>query len=612
MTAISSSKTFAVPLRAITTRPRPDFMMIALAVLVFALSSLTFEANDPGLDWPRMAVAIAVSTACGVAALFLAQAWLFRPTGSRPLTTIYLLLVLVVMIRSLTLGLTYGQGPPPSLLLYRILMNFVVVVPLLMALMWMLAYVDHHTKKVTELANEQALVSARNQQLRTATEQGSQAISALVADVALPAVRDNQLLLAEAGSGNELTKGILESVAQDIAIASDRQIRSLSHVLHEAEQPLIAIPKLQTAAEHLRSPHLEWRQVFGQAVSYSRIPVRSLAIAMPYLLVPVVWRSGVTVASTLVLLACSLAILVMLGSLNTVLSTRLESMSVTAKGVALTIALSAVGFLIALILNGGLGGTIQPFTLACIAVSTVIVGWLCAIAGGANRAIVVAEREIAAAVAQERWQTALLHHALLTVQHRAAAIVHGQVQGRFVSASVILTTAASQMRDDHASNGHQVERALHEANDVLELAVADVQRIAEETHPNTELKPEKALADIANAWASVIRVDVSISNSATSTVRRVSHQEEWLASITRELISNAVRHGKAESISIKIDATASRFLLEATDDGTGPRRKYQPGLGFLTVNELGGTVTLKPLTPGCSVRIDIPLAPELA
>jgi two-component system sensor histidine kinase UhpB len=112
--------------------------------------------------------------------------------------------------------------------------------------------------------------------------------------------------------------------------------------------------------------------------------------------------------------------------------------------------------------------------------------------------------------------------------------------------------------------------------------------------------------------------------AADSRDRLPDEMETALFRIAQESLTNAVRHGRAQHVSMVLRRTQSRVMLTVADDGCGfdpltagmrqPGRSERRGLGIEGMAErarlLGGTVRLRTRPGrGCVVRITAPLQP---
>jgi two-component sensor histidine kinase len=86
--------------------------------------------------------------------------------------------------------------------------------------------------------------------------------------------------------------------------------------------------------------------------------------------------------------------------------------------------------------------------------------------------------------------------------------------------------------------------------------------------------------------------------------------------IVNELVTNALKHAfpddGAGTIWVKLRRTPTELTLVVKDDGIGCPEEAKDGLGSrltrLLVQQLGGTMTREPATPGCCITITIPSA----
>src|SRR5262249_33745349 len=86
----------------------------------------------------------------------------------------------------------------------------------------------------------------------------------------------------------------------------------------------------------------------------------------------------------------------------------------------------------------------------------------------------------------------------------------------------------------------------------------------------------RQLAERLN-WAPSIKCECRVENGAPVD----SHVALHLYRIAQEAVSNAVRHGKAQRIDIRLENSGNRLGLTVTDNGVGfPRSNGRSGLGL--------------------------------
>jgi signal transduction histidine kinase len=88
--------------------------------------------------------------------------------------------------------------------------------------------------------------------------------------------------------------------------------------------------------------------------------------------------------------------------------------------------------------------------------------------------------------------------------------------------------------------------------------------------------------------------------------------------ISQEAVSNAIKHGKAKKIEIKLAASESRGMLTIQDDGAGFKGipAHSKGMGHQIMGHrakmIGGTLDIHPSTPrGTVVTCIFPVQNEV-
>lgn len=86
--------------------------------------------------------------------------------------------------------------------------------------------------------------------------------------------------------------------------------------------------------------------------------------------------------------------------------------------------------------------------------------------------------------------------------------------------------------------------------------------------------------------------------------------------ITQEVLSNALRHGKATVVNIIMNFTEDDFVISFKDNGEGTDKIQESGVGLKSirerVNEMNGLVDIKSsIGNGFFVKITIPKEKEI-
>jgi two-component system, NarL family, sensor histidine kinase UhpB len=208
-------------------------------------------------------------------------------------------------------------------------------------------------------------------------------------------------------------------------------------------------------------------------------------------------------------------------------------------------------------------------------------------------------------------------------RRRLALELHDQT-GQSLTALTLHAQAIGQTLA-HEESGAAI-RARSQAerlNALAQRTLVEVQAIARQLRPSLldDLGVVAALLWLAEDAEERLGVSARMKiagDDLESGARIPAEIETALYRIAQESLTNAVRHGKARCIAIKLRSSAQGLTLTIADDGTGfapgdeaPRREGG-GLGVHGMRErarlLGGTLRLRSATQrGCVVRATIPM-----
>jgi signal transduction histidine kinase len=180
-------------------------------------------------------------------------------------------------------------------------------------------------------------------------------------------------------------------------------------------------------------------------------------------------------------------------------------------------------------------------------------------------------------------------------------------------ANMIETAGAKQKTDSGiAQDARMISQATHQ----LMASLRDALKRLRNPLPE-ELGLEASLVNLVDSWRSqsatqpTIQLDLrgdftDISGRAATTAYRVA----------QECLTNALRHGAAHEISLRVERRAGEdaLLISVEDDGGGDAARVAQSAGFgLTgirerVAAAGGSLSIQPANRGLSVAAMIPLA----
>ena len=170
----------------------------------------------------------------------------------------------------------------------------------------------------------------------------------------------------------------------------------------------------------------------------------------------------------------------------------------------------------------------------------------------------------------------------------SARILHGTVQTRLVACAVAIERA-SETRDVEA-----FQDALREAHDVL-------------TEPARHEAPDATTLDDevqrkVSLWSGLCAIDVQIDPSLRAASGRMARDA---GRVVEEGLSNAIRHGAATAIHVRITGTDADLLIEIDDNGIGPQRGPR-GLGSSLLDSVSGSWQLTARSPGARLLVRLP------
>jgi hypothetical protein len=179
--------------------------------------------------------------------------------------------------------------------------------------------------------------------------------------------------------------------------------------------------------------------------------------------------------------------------------------------------------------------------------------------------------EILRVNAEIRHELDLLDQSVWVAQRKWSYIIHGTVQGA-------LTVAASRLE------------MANKLDDKLKEAVrADIERAKSvlASPPNFARPLDELMKEIAQTWEGVCDFEYQISPSAISALASSQTSTICLVEITKELISNAKRHGEATKfwLNAHLDQNGDLAVI-AGNNGNRKSSTENSGLGMEMISQL--------------------------
>lgn len=218
-----------------------------------------------------------------------------------------------------------------------------------------------------------------------------------------------------------------------------------------------------------------------------------------------------------------------------------------------------------------LGGVIVPPDLMTPALLIGAVwGGLIAAYAVANARRAETEADLRQSVDRLRASSSILRRSAFVAQRRLAFIVHGSIQSALHAAAIRL--GALSTVDAAAIAG--VRADLRAALSVLDG----------NSSPHSMLTD--TLQDISELWDGTCTVRWTMDHRTIRALVESPDAAMSAAEISRECVSNAIRHGRASEVWITITRSGEHILVTSLDDGSGPPDDSSPGLGSTLFDEL--------------------------
>lgn len=205
--------------------------------------------------------------------------------------------------------------------------------------------------------------------------------------------------------------------------------------------------------------------------------------------------------------------------------------------------------------------------------------------------------EVARLVEQSRWAAAAAGQQLWASQRQLGLAMHGRVQAGLTATAMVLRAwvRSGPQREPEDRLRARVEATLDECLQAVEDPT---------TAPLGEL-----LADLADVWAGVLDIDFDCDANALARLDDDPAAAAAAGEILRELLLNAVHHGRAGNAQVRLRLHSRNVLelLVRTPQAPTDAPGSPPGLGteLLASLSLGSQVDVGPTTRTTTVLLAV-------
>ena len=148
-------------------------------------------------------------------------------------------------------------------------------------------------------------------------------------------------------------------------------------------------------------------------------------------------------------------------------------------------------------------------------------------------------------------------------------LVHGTVQASLTAVLLELSRAKELSKN-----------LISRINEILESISSQIQVSVGQT-----LELQSAIEDITNTWTTC-EVSIEPDPEVLALAKKNQTLTQVLNEICKEIVSNAMRHGAAKRISIRILLENQQVKVESENDGSQPKLKSSSGLGAALYDNL--------------------------
>lgn len=240
-----------------------------------------------------------------------------------------------------------------------------------------------------------------------------------------------------------------------------------------------------------------------------------------------------------------------------------------------------------------------------------------AIAGAISQVWALDEDDLAARITQLEWQAKRGQQSLWAERKRWGRFLHGSVQSTLTSTALFIQSSLRARMPEADIAGQALDR--------LEPLIVD-SRLARYADSGSPLEFAPELRRIVGVWSRLAVINVDIAAEVNLALDSDPDAAERATEIIREGLANAIRHGRASEVAVRLSRSgASAIRITVIDNGiaqAAPSR--EEGLGSATLDDLclewkregstwsGTSLTCLILVEPCNSSADVGLGTQPA
>ena len=167
---------------------------------------------------------------------------------------------------------------------------------------------------------------------------------------------------------------------------------------------------------------------------------------------------------------------------------------------------------------------------------------------------------------------ASLRQELWLNRRRTASVLHGPVQAALFASAIKLSQETKPTPALVAEVEQDISAAIEKLNNPSNLEGEDISDL---------------LNQIIEIWSDAAEITIEIPEALEAAIAMQPLASEALIEISREFITNAIKHGKASKVSLTVSRLDDlRIAIKVVDDGQGLPPGAKPGFGSKLLSEL--------------------------
>ena len=167
---------------------------------------------------------------------------------------------------------------------------------------------------------------------------------------------------------------------------------------------------------------------------------------------------------------------------------------------------------------------------------------------------------------------AALRQELWLNRRRTASVLHGPVQAALFASAMKLSQEQKPTPELVAEVERDIAAAIEKLNNPSNQEGEDISDL---------------LNQIIEIWSDAAEITIEIPDDLEAAIARQPLASEALIEISREFITNAIKHGKASKVSLTVSRLDDlRIAIKVVDDGQGLPPSAKPGFGSKLLSEL--------------------------